>query len=218
MKTIMIVDDHDLIRYAIRNLITDKCPGTFEVIAEANNGYDAVQLARTHAPDVAIIDIALPQLNGIEVSRKIHKTYPKTKILVLSMYKRQQYLRDLIQIGISGYVLKTSIVSELLRALEAILEGGTYLSPEVSHLITEDYATLLKDGSTLQNSCLTPRQREVLQLIAEGNETKQIARLLKITPKGVESLRFRIMQKLEIYSVADLVKYAIREGLVNFDY
>jgi len=166
---------------------------------------------------VVIMDISLPDMNGIEATRQIRRSCPKTKVVVLSMHNGRRYIREMVQMGISGYVLKSSIFDDLQNAMLSAMNNQVYLSPKIAQLITEDYLALLNNPQK-QASPLSGKQREILQLIAEGKSSKEIAAIMQIGVKAVESARHRIMDKLHIDNVADLTKYAIQEGLTSLDF
>jgi DNA-binding NarL/FixJ family response regulator len=204
---IVILDDHSVVRAGVRSLLEQI--GDVEVVAEGDDGRLAAGLVQTHHPDVVIMDIAMPGLNGLEATKLVTDTYPGTKVLVLSMYDSKEYVLAALKAGASGYLLKNAAPVELKVAIEALRRGQTYLSPGVSkHLIERSLAQP-------EAPALTPRQREVLLLIAQGHGTKQIARRLDVSVKTVETHRLRLMQTLGINDIAGLVRYAIREGLID---
>lgn len=213
--TVLLADDHEIVRSGLRALI-DAMPDA-QVVAEAGNGTDAVALARKLQPDLALLDIAMPQLNGIEATMRIRAECPKTRVVILSMHTSAPYVTAAVRAGALGYVIKDAAVSELGQALRAAAQGRSWISQSVSgHLLQE-----LRSpggaggigGAALQ--ALSSRQREVLQLIAEGHSTKAIAELLHISPKTVESHRAELMRRLNIRDVAGLTRLALREGLVS---
>jgi DNA-binding NarL/FixJ family response regulator len=213
--TVSLADDHEIVRSGLRALI-DAMPDA-QVVAEAGNGTDAVALARKLQPDLALLDIAMPQLNGIEATMRIRAECPKTRVVILSMHTSAPYVTAAVRAGALGYVIKDAAVSELGQALRAAAQGRSWISQSVSgHLLQE-----LRSpggaggigGAALQ--ALSSRQREVLQLIAEGHSTKAIAELLHISPKTVESHRAELMRRLNIRDVAGLTRLALREGLVS---
>jgi DNA-binding NarL/FixJ family response regulator len=211
---ILLADDHKIMREGLRSLI-EKQPG-MEVIAEAENGRTTVALSRKLKPDVVIIDIAMPDLNGIEATRQIIADTPDVKVTALSMLSDTKFVREMLSAGASGYLLKDSAFEELGKALHTIVNNQTYLSPKIASLVVKDYlGNIAKDSSTFP--VLTNREREVLQLFAEGKTTKQIASCLYVSVKTIETHRKKIMDKLGFKSIAELTKYAIREGLTSLD-
>jgi len=214
VKRAIIADDHRIMREGLRSLLEKT--GEFECIAEADDGYQAVMLATELRPDVVIMDIAMPNLNGIEATRQIKTALPEVEVVVLSMHATRNYVLQVLQAGASAYLLKDSAFEELSTALLAISRGGMYLSPAITK--TAALANL-KGGSSGglagQAEQLTKRELQVLQLIAEGRSTKDIAARLELSVKTVETHRKQIMDKLEIRSIAGLTKYCIREGLTT---
>lgn len=214
VKRAIIADDHRIMREGLRSLLEKT--GEFECIAEADDGYQAVMLATELRPDVVIMDIAMPNLNGIEATRQIKTELPEVEVVVLSMHATRNYVLQVLQAGASAYLLKDSAFEELSTALLAISRGGMYLSPAITK--TAALANLKGGGSgglAGQAEQLTKRELQVLQLIAEGRSTKDIAARLALSVKTVETHRKQIMDKLEIRSIAGLTKYCIREGLTT---
>jgi DNA-binding NarL/FixJ family response regulator len=205
---ILLVDDHTLVRAGIRSLV-ESLPG-LEVIAEASNGREALELAERHEPDVVLIDINMPELNGLDAAARLSRTLPATRVIILSMLGNEEYVAEAIRSGASGYVMKDADASELEVAIKAVMRGDTYLSPQAAR-----HATTLARRAAGSGSVLTTRQREILQLIAEGASTKDIARKLNLGVRTVETHRVQIMDRLEIRDIAGLVKYAIRTGLTR---
>lgn len=214
VKSALIADDHRIMREGLRSLLERS--GNFECIAEADDGYQAVKLAIELHPDIVIMDIAMPNLNGIEATRQIKSELPEVEVVVLSMHATRNYVLQVLQAGASAYLLKDSAYEELSTALLAISRGGMYLSPAIAK--TAALANLKagpSGGVTGQAEHLTKRELQVLQLIAEGKSTKDIAARLELSVKTVETHRKQIMDKLEIRSIAGLTKYCIREGLTT---
>jgi two-component system, NarL family, response regulator NreC len=214
VKSALIADDHRIMREGLRSLLERS--GDFECIAEADDGYQAVKLALELRPDIVIMDIAMPNLNGIEATRQIKSELPEVEVVVLSMHATRNYVLQVLQAGASAYLLKDSAFEELATALLAISRGGMYLSPAIAK--TAALANLkagASGGVTGQVEHLTKRELQVLQLIAEGKSTKDIAARLDLSVKTVETHRKQIMDKLEIRSIAGLTKYCIREGLTT---
>lgn len=210
---IMIADDHEIVRNGLRSLLEKELD--MEVIAEADNGRNAVRLALELAPDVVIMDIAMAELNGIEAARQIISALPRTKVIALSMHADKRYVMEMLKAGASGYILKDNAYEELARAIRTALKNHTYLSPQVTETVIGDYVQFALTANDSVFSLLSAREREVLQLLAEGNSTAQIAERLCISVKTVETYRQHIIEKLDIRSVAELTKYAIREGLTS---
>jgi len=210
---IIIADDHKIVRNGLRSLIEKELD--IEVIAEADNGRNAVRFALELAPDVVIMDIAMPDLNGIEATRQIIAALPVTKVIALSMHADKRYVMEMLKAGASGYVLKDNAYEELSSAIRTALGNRTYLSPQVAEIVIGDYVKLAQTANDSVFSLLSAREREVLQLLAEGKSTARIAESLYISVKTVETYRQHIMEKLNIRSIAELTKYAIREGLTS---
>jgi len=211
---VLLADDHTLVRAGIRSLL-ENMEG-IEVIAEAGDGREALRLVRTHRPDVVLMDIAMPGLNGLEAAARIAKKFPNVRVIILSMHVNEEYVLQALRAGAAGYMVKGADAAELEIAIRAVARGETYLSPMVSKHVVTDYIQRIS-GETSPLELLTPRQREVLQLIAEGYSTKKIARTLKISVKTVETHRMQLMERLDIHDIAGLVRYAIRVGLVKPD-
>ena len=210
---ILLVDDHAIVRHGLSRSIQQQ--EDMEVVGQASDGHAAVELARELAPDVIVMDISMPGLNGIDATREILRTSPDTRVVGLSMHSAKRYVREMFRAGASGYLLKDCEFDELVQTIRLIAQGQTYISPSIGRVVTENY---IHDGSENNDnafSVLTPREREILQLISEGNNTKQIAARLFISPKTVEAHRLRIMKKLDIHNIALLTKYAIQEGLTS---
>lgn len=212
---ILLADDHKITREGLRSLL-DKQPD-MEVVAEAEEGRTAVRLARELLPDVVIMDVSMPDLNGIEAARQIVGRVPEVKVIALSMHSDGLFVTEMLKSGASGYVLKDCAFEELTWAIHAVVAGKTYLSPSVSGVVVDDYLHRLSKVDFSGTGALTGREREVLQLLAEGNSTKQIALKLHISAKTVETHRLQIMNRLDIHSVAELTKYAIRKGLTSLE-
>ncbi len=211
---IMLADDHALIRAGLRALL--KSIEGVEVIAEASNGHETLEAVERRQPDVILMDIAMPGLNGLETAARILKRWPKVKIIMLSMHANDEYLRQALGAGAAGYLLKGADPAELELALKSVMRGETYLTPAVSKRLVQEF--LQQDGEPVKSqSELTPRQREILQMIAEGHSTKEIAHRLELSVKTVETHRAAIMKRLDIHDVPGLVRYAIRAGLITTD-
>ena len=213
MKSIrvLLADDHTLVRAGFRALL--RSLGDVEIVAEAGDGDDALRLIEVHQPDVVLLDIAMPGLNGLEVAACVVQRFPNVRVMMLSMYANEEYVLQALRAGAAGYLLKDADSSELELAVRAVARGDTYLSPPVSKSVIEDYVQRLSSQPGSFDR-LTPRQREVLQLIAQGHSTKEIAQMLNIGVKTAETHRTQLMQQLDIHDIAGLVRYAIRVGLV----
>lgn len=212
---IMLVDDHSIIRQGLRVLL-DKKP-KFEVVGEAENGRVALSMARKLEPDVIVMDINMPDLNGVDAARQILAERPESKIIALSMYSDRSYVKGMLKAGVAGYLLKNCAFDELSKAILAVAGNQTYLSPKVSDIVRKEFVKLMDAGEPGVAEALTDKEREVLQMIAEGKKTKDIAERLHISVKTVEARRGKIMEKLKINSVAGLTKFAIREGLTSVE-
>ena len=210
---IILAEDHRITREGLVNLLRERAD--MEVVGEAENGRDAVRLARELSPDLVIMDVTMPDLNGIDATRIITSGGNSTKVIALSMYSDKQFVQGMIQAGASGYLLKDCAFEELVNAIRAVVGGNTYLSPGIAGIVVQDYLNKLTHDRSSADKALTTREREVLQLIAEGKSTKEIATRLSVSVKTVETHRRQIMEKLGIYSIAELTKYAIREGLTS---
>jgi DNA-binding NarL/FixJ family response regulator len=212
---ILLADDHKIMTEGLRALL-EKQPD-MEVIADAEDGQTAVQVAQKLKPDVAIIDITLPALNGIEVTRIISALVPGIKVIGFSMHSNRRYVIEILKAGALGYVLKECAFEELVQAIRAVLANRTYLSPKIADIVIKEYVGLSPKTEFSVYSILTSRERQVLQLLAEGKTTKKTASRLYVSIKTVETHRQRIMDKLNLHTVAELTKYAIREGLTSLE-
>ncbi len=209
---VLLADDHTLVRAGLRKLL-ESIPG-MEVVGEAGDGLQLLEMVEKLQPQVVLMDIAMTGLNGLEATGRLIKAWPSTRVLILSMHQNAEYVRQALRQGAVAYLLKDAAPMELEWALAAVLRGETYLSPAVSKGVVSDYVHRLRSEEQPADA-LTPRQREVLQLIAEGQSTKEIARRLDLSVKTVETHRTQLMKQLDIHEVAGLVRYAIREGLVS---
>jgi DNA-binding NarL/FixJ family response regulator len=208
MLDILLADDHAIVRHGLKALLEGE---GFHVAAEAPNGREAVRLVREHQPDVAILDLTMPVLNGLDAAREISQASSKTKTILLTVHTEDHYVLEALRAKVRGYVLKSHAAAELLQAIREVCRGAIYLSPGISQAVVQAYLA----KTDLPPEPLTPREREVLQSIAEGKTTKEIAELLGISVKTAESHRTKIMEKLDIHQTAGLVRYAIRRGLVE---
>ncbi|HKN47585.1 MAG TPA: response regulator transcription factor [Candidatus Polarisedimenticolia bacterium] len=205
---VLLADDHQIMRQGLKNLLERE---GFAVVAEASDGRDAIRLAETSHPDVAVLDLAMPALNGVDAGREITRASPRTKAILLTMHKEDPYVLQALNAGISGYVLKSQAAEDLVQAIREVMRGSMYLSPGVSRAVVDAY----RAKTDLPPDPLSPREREVLQLVAEGKTTKEVAAILGVSVKTAESHRTRIMEKLDIHETASLVRYAIRRGLIQ---
>ncbi len=210
---VILVDDHQIMLQGLRALLEKQAD--MEVIAEAGEGRTALRLARDLSPDVIILDVAMPDLNGIETARMITSEMPTIKIIALSMHSDRRFVVEMLKAGASGYLLKDCALEDLVRAIRVVMANQTYLSPEVAGTVVEEYVRRSPSGDTSAFSVLTVREREVLQLLAEGLSTKNIAAHLHVSVKTIETHRQHIMEKLDTHNIADLIKYAVREGLTS---
>lgn len=209
---VLLADDHALVRAGLRKLL-ESLPD-IEVVGEADDGQAVLALAEQLHPHLVLMDIAMPGLNGLEAAARLTKAHPQIRVLILSMHQNEDYVRQALRAGAAGYLLKDAAPVELEHALKAVLRGQTYLSPAVSKGVMSDYVQRLR-GEESPGEALTPRQREVLQLVAEGKSTKEIARRLELSVKTVETHRSQLMKQLDLHDVAALVRYAIRTGLIS---
>jgi DNA-binding NarL/FixJ family response regulator len=209
---VLLADDHALVRAGIRALLQGLEGVT--VVAETGNGAEVLELARTHRPDVVLLDISMPGLSGLDVSEQLERELPEVRVVVLSMHANEEYVLQALRAGAVGYMLKDSATAELELALKAVMQGETYLSPPISKQVVEGYVQRVGAEQPASEK-LTPRQREVLRLIAEGHSTKEIAYRLELSVKTVETHRAQLMERLQIRDIAGLVKYAIRSGLAS---
>jgi DNA-binding NarL/FixJ family response regulator len=212
---ILLADDHKITREGLRSLL-EKQPD-MEVVAEAEEGHRAVRLVREMHPDIAIMDVTMPDLNGIEATQKIVSECPNVKVIALSMHSDTLFVTEMLKSGASGYLLKDCAFEELTRAIHTVLDGKIYLSPAISDVVVDGYLHRLSEDDSADSDVLSHREREVLQMLAEGKSTKQVALKLHISIKTVETHRRQTMHKLDIYSVAELTKYAIRKGLTSLE-
>ena len=205
---VLLAEDHQIVRQGVRSLLEK---AGHEVVGEASDGQEAVQLARTLSPDIAVLDVAMPRLNGLDTAREIRSLSPRTKTILLTMYTDKAYILEAIKIGAKGYVVKTEAADDLIRAIREISRGEIYMSPSIANSFVGAYL----DDSQLPADSLTRRERQVLHLIAEGNTTKEIAHQLNISFKTAESHRSHLMRKLDLHDIAGLVRYAIQKGIIR---
>jgi DNA-binding NarL/FixJ family response regulator len=208
---ILLADDHTVVRQGLRKVLEER--DDWEVVAEAGDGREAVRQAEALKPDVAILDVAMPLLNGIEATRQIARRVPTTKILVLSMHADEAYVTQILQAGATGYLLKDSADVDLLHAVAAVAEGKSFFSPAIARVMLDGYVR--GDKLTDRFESLSAREREIFQLIAEAKTNKEIASLLNVSPSTVETHRAHIMEKLDLHSAAEIVLYAVRRGVIR---
>ena len=210
---IVLADDHEIVRSGLRSMLEKQ--SRIEVIGEAKDGRTTVQLTEKLRPDVVIMDISMPDMNGIDATYQIVSMGLDVKIIALSMHTDREFVAEMLKAGASGYLLKDSAFKELKHAIQTVYEGHVYLSPKIADAVVRDYVGNLSDSNASVFNLLSSREREVLQLLAEGKSTKQIAADLFVSVKTIETHRQNIMKKLNLYNVPDLVKYAIRQGLTH---
>jgi DNA-binding NarL/FixJ family response regulator len=212
---VLIADDHEMVRAGLSSLLEKQ--KDIDVVGQASNGLEAVRLAGTASPDVVIMDITMPLMNGVEATRQVVAQSPRTKVLALSIHHDRAMVAEVLKAGASGYLLKNSASEELSTAVRAAARGETYLSPKVTQVLVSSFVCKPEQSSTTAFSTLSAKQRGVLQLLAEGKSNKEVAACLDISPKTVETHRAQLMEKLQIYTIAGLTKYAIREGLTSVE-
>lgn len=211
---IFLGDDHKLVRQGLRKILEER--PDWEIVGEAGDGRDAVKQVSALAPDVAVLDIAMPLLNGIETTRQILRHESKTRVLILSMHLNEAYVISALQAGATGYLLKDSADTDLVDGISAIAAGKSFLSPAVAKVMLDDYVRhLAAQGAADRYELLSDREREIFQLIAEGHSNKKIAEILTLSPTTVETHRARILQKLDVHNTAELVLYAVRKGVIS---
>jgi DNA-binding NarL/FixJ family response regulator len=206
---VLLADDHTIVRQGLKLILSSR--PDLEVVGEAANGREVLDLAEKLKPDVILMDVAMPELNGIEATRRLHQISPRTKVLVLSMHKEAVYVREILKAGARGYILKDAIDTELVNAIQSVARGDGYISPAISSALLSDYRQNLTDPLDL----LSTREREVLQLIAEGKTNKEVATRLNLSVYTVDSHRGKIMEKLNLHSAGELVRFAVKNGLVD---
>ena len=212
---VILAEDHNIVRESLRHLL-NKEPN-IEVVGEAKDGRDAVRMCEELSPDLIIIDVLMPGLNGIEATRQIITKNPKIKVIALSMYSDKRFILSMMRAGASGYLIKECAFDELVQAVWTVSKNRTFFSPNVRDTVIEDYISRLQKDKMVDSSILTAREREVLQLLAEGKNMREIASILNISVKTVETHRRKIMDELDIHTIAGITKYAIREGLSSLE-
>jgi DNA-binding NarL/FixJ family response regulator len=210
---VLLADDHTLLRSGIKALLEDE--PDIAIVGEAEDGREAVRLAHTLRPNLVLMDIAMPLLNGLEATRQIKREHPEIKVLVLTMYDHEEYFRQVLEAGASGYIIKRAAANELVAAIRAVYEGESVLSPAITRYLLEDYLSGETRKDEHDPNALSPREREVLQLIAEGNTSREIAEILNLSTKTVQSHRTNLMRKLDLHDRGDLIKYAIQKKIIE---
>jgi DNA-binding NarL/FixJ family response regulator len=210
---VVLADDHKIMREGLCSLLRND--PRIEIAGVAEDGRSAVQLVREQKPDIVVMDVAMPDLNGIEAARRIKAEMPEVRILALSMHSDKRYISSMLQAGASGYLLKDCAFKELVQAIHTVARRQVYLSPSIAGIVTEEYVRQLMTKEGTPAAQLSPKEREVLQLMAEGHSTKQIAATLNLSVKTIETHRQQVKEKLDLHSIAELTKFAIREGLTS---
>jgi DNA-binding NarL/FixJ family response regulator len=210
---VLVTDDHAIVRDGVCALLA--LTGDIEAVGEATNGREALEMVTRLSPDIVLMDIVMPLMDGLEATRRIHKEFPETKVIVLTQYEDREYVLPAIEAGASGFISKASASSELISAIRSVYRGDSFLSPSIARLLVEDYRQIAREGKSKDTSeQLTDREREILKLLAEGHSTPEIARILVISPKTVERHKTNLMAKLDIHNRLDLFKYALRKGII----
>jgi len=212
---ILLVDDHDIVRAGLRSILQSE--KTVEVVGEAADGRTALQLVGELSPAIVLMDISMPDMNGLEATRQIVAHKGGTRVIALSMHSDRQFVIEILKAGASGYLMKNSVAPELPAAIRAVASGKIYLSPSVTDIVVDDYVRNVSPSGKSTLETLSPREREVLQLLAEGKTSKEIAAALHVSQKTAESHRAQLMERLNIHTVAELTKYAIRQGLTSLE-
>ncbi len=211
---LILADDHTLMRQGLRRIIEEQ--PDWEVVAEASNGREAVRLTLDLLPHIVVLDIGMPQMNGIEAIRQITRKAPSVHVLILSMHSDEAYIVQVLQAGARGYLLKDSADEDLVKALNAIAQGKSFFSPAVARVMLDDYVRHLAERGIIDRyDSLSEREREIFQLVAEGRSNKEIAQLLALSPSTVETHRAHIMEKLDVHTAAEIVLYAVRKGIIS---
>jgi RNA polymerase sigma factor (sigma-70 family) len=211
---ILLADDHTIIRSGLR-LLLEQQPD-FKVVAEAGDGREAVELVSRHHPEVTVLDIGMPQLNGIEATQQIVSREPRTQVVILSMHSDEGYVLRALKAGARAYILKNSADADLIRAVRSVSEGKSFFSPVISKMLLEDYIRQIRDKEVEDSyDLLTPREREILQLLAEGKTNKEVAKILNLSLYTVETHRGNILEKLNLHGVPELILYAVRKGIIQ---
>lgn len=211
---VLLADDHPIVRVGVRTLVNSE--PDMKVVGEASTGLEAVNLTRELQPDVVVMDITMPEIDGLEATRRIHEAQPETQVLILTIHAHERYLFPVLKAGAAGYVLKSTVDTELINAIRSVAQGEVFLYPSATQMVLKDYVTRLHRGEEQDAyDRLSDREREVLRLIALGHTTSEIAEKLILSPKSVETYRTRIMRKLNLHSRSALVRFALSRGLLN---
>ncbi len=210
---ILIADDHELIRRGLMSALAEK--PQWQIVAEAADGRQACELAARHTPDIAVLDLSMPERNGLDVTRELRVSTPKTRILIVTAHESEQLIREVLDAGAMGYVLKSDAGRILVQAVEALLDDRPFFTSKVARFVLDGYLRSSEDGTAPGAMALSPRERQIVQLLAEGNNNKEVARALQLSVKTVETHRSNIMRKMEFGSLADLIRYAIRNRIVE---
>jgi DNA-binding NarL/FixJ family response regulator len=211
---ILVADNHGILRQGITALIEKQ--SDMEVVGQADNGFTAVEMARELRPDVVLMDVTMPVLNGIEATRQIKSELPEVKVLALSVHAKREFVLDMVKAGVSGYMLKECVLDDLIQAINAVVAGQSYLSPQIASIVLESITKdSIFDVTSNKYELLSPREKQILQLLTEGKSAKQISSQFGLSVKTIEANRRQIMEKTEVDNLADLTKYAIRQGLIT---
>jgi DNA-binding NarL/FixJ family response regulator len=210
---ILIADDHELIRRGLVSALAER--PQWIVVAQAADGRQACELAARHTPEIAVLDLTMPELNGLDATREIRISTPKTRILIVTAHESEQLIRDVLDAGAMGYVLKSDAGRMLVQAIDALLDERPFFTSKVARVVLDGYLRSGENAETQATAALSPRERQIVQLLAEGNNNKEVARVLELSVKTVETHRSNIMRKMEFGSLADLVRYAIRNKIVD---
>ena len=215
MPKILLADDHTILRQGLRSVLVNEF--RMNVVGEAGNGREAIELAQSLKPDIVIMDITMPDMNGVEATRRIISEQPNVKVIALSMHIDKNFVYDMLNAGASGYLLKQCAYDEVQHAIQTVLRNKKYISPNITGVVIHDYVEQKNANQSKEADQLTSKEREILQMVAEGKSTKEIAVILHVSIPTVETHRRNIMEKLQLHSVADLTKYAIRVGLTSLE-
>jgi DNA-binding NarL/FixJ family response regulator len=211
--SVLLAEDHTIVRKGLVSILENELG--IEVVGEAEDGREAIQKVEELEPDIVVMDISMPILNGLDATKQIKKRFPQVKVIILTMHINEEYILEVLHAGASGYVIKQAVPTELITAIDSVYHGEVFLSPKVSKTVIQEYLKQAQAGKEKAEPQLTDREREIVQLIAEGHSNRKIAEMLYISIKTVEAHRSKIMEKLDLHSVADITRYAIRKGIVS---